>query len=137
MTELRPLLFALPGNEDMATALASHMDAELGEIETRRFLDEETYLRLLTNPAGRSIALVCTLDRRDLKFRPIVFAASAAQQLGAIRVGLVAPYLSYCKAFGAIAQGAQTRARRVLERRPAFGREWPHALAWEEIDHGI
>ena len=97
MTELRPLLFAMPGNEDMAAALASHMDAELGEIETRRFPDEETYLRLLTNPAGRSIALVCTLDRPDLKFLPIVFAASAARQLGAISVGLVAPYLSYLR----------------------------------------
>lgn len=97
MTQLRPLLFALPGNEDMAAVLASHMNAELGEIEARRFPDEETYLRLLTNPAGRSIALVCTLDRPDLKFLPIVFAAAAARQLGAIRVGLVAPYLSYLR----------------------------------------
>jgi ribose-phosphate pyrophosphokinase len=97
MTEPRPLLFALPGNEAMAAALAAHMDAELGEIEVRRFPDEETYLRLLTNPSGRSVALVCTLDRPDLKFLPIVFAASAARQLGAIRVGLVAPYLSYLR----------------------------------------
>ena len=97
MTEQRPLLFAFPGNEDMSAALAGHIGAEVGEMETRRFPDEETYLRFRTDPAGRSIALVCTLDSPDLKFLPIIFAASAARQLGAIRVGLVAPYLSYLR----------------------------------------
>lgn len=97
MTGLQPLLFALPGNETMAAALARHMGAELGDMEVRRFPDEETYLQLRTDPAGRSIALVCTLDRPDLKFLPVIFAAAAARQLGAIRVGLVAPYLSYLR----------------------------------------
>lgn len=93
----RPLLYALPDNEAITAALAAEMDAEIGEVELRRFPDEETYLRFLTDPAGRSIALVCTLDRPDLKLLPIVFAASAARQLGAFRVGLVAPYLSYLR----------------------------------------
>jgi len=92
-----PLLFALPGNEVMAAKLADRLGAAVGEIETRRFPDEETYLRLLTSPAGRSVALVCTLDHPDPKFLPLVFAVSAAKQLGAQRVGLIAPYLSYMR----------------------------------------
>ena len=97
MTKQRPLLFAFPGNEDVANRLAARLGAELGQMEVRRFPDEETYLRFHTDPAGRSMALVCTLDRPDSKFLPIIFAASAARELGALRVGLIAPYLSYLR----------------------------------------
>ncbi|MCK3780964.1 ribose-phosphate pyrophosphokinase [Ensifer sesbaniae] len=100
MTECRnppPLLFPLPGNEDLARKLADRVGAELGEIEMRRFPDEETYVRFITSPSGRSIGLVCTLDRPDPKFLPLIFAASAARQLGAKGVGLIAPYLSYMR----------------------------------------
>lgn len=60
MTECRnlpPLLFPLPGNEDLARKLAGRIGAELGEIEMRRFPDEETYVRFITSPSGRSIGL--------------------------------------------------------------------------------
>ncbi len=92
-----PLLFALPGNETMAERLAALLGGELGKLETRRFPDEETYLRFATDPAGCSVALVCTLDRPDPKFLGLAFAAAAARDLGAKRVGLVAPYLAYMR----------------------------------------
>lgn len=93
----RPLILALPGNEAMAARLSALLDAEFGEIETRRFPDTETYFRLVTVPSERSVILVCTLDRPDPKFLPLVFAAAAARDLGASRVGLVAPYLAYMR----------------------------------------
>lgn len=93
----RPLIFALPGNEVVAARLSALLDAELSAIETRRFPDEETYLRFPTDLSGRSVILVCTLDRPDPKFLPLVFAAAAARDLGARRVGLVAPYLAYMR----------------------------------------
>lgn len=96
-SELPLLLAPLPGNEDMARRLAPRLAAELCEIETRKFPDEETYLRFRTPLTGRSVALVCTLDRPDPKFLPLLFAASAARQLGARRIGLIAPYLCYLR----------------------------------------
>lgn len=95
--DLTPLLFALPGNDDLTRKLAELVGAELGEIEMRRFPDDETYMRFITSPFGRSIGFVCTLDRPDPKFLPVIFAASAARQLGAKRVGLIAPYLCYLR----------------------------------------
>lgn len=92
-----PLIFPMPGNAAFAGALAAKLSAKLGEVETRRFPDGETYLRLHTDPAGRDVALVCTLDRPDAKLAPLLFAADAARDLGARRVGLVAPYLSYLR----------------------------------------
>lgn len=91
------VLVPLPGNEVMASQLARLLEADVCEIETRRFPDEETYLRFAQSPEGRSVALVCTLDRPDPKFLPLLFAASAAKQLGASQVGLIAPYLCYLR----------------------------------------
>ena len=93
----RPLIIALPGNEAMAERLARGVGAEIGQLETRQFPDGESYVRHADDVAGRHVVLVCTLDRPDTKFLRLAFAADAARQLGAAKVGLVAPYLSYMR----------------------------------------
>lgn len=94
---MNPLLVALPGNEPLAAALAKRLAWSSGTIETRRFPDSETYLRINADCEGKSLALVCTLDRPDEKFLPLLFAADTVRELGAARVGLVAPYLGYMR----------------------------------------
>ena len=94
---MKPLLLGLPGNEETAQALAGLLDAELGRLSLRRFPDGETYVRIESTVADREVAIVCTLDRPDDKFLPLVFLAAAAADLGAARVGLVAPYLAYMR----------------------------------------
>lgn len=91
------LVIPMPGNEAMAASLSSTLHADLGAIETRRFPDLETYLRIASDVAGRNVVIVCTLDRPDGKLLPLVFAAEAARDLGARGVGLVAPYLAYMR----------------------------------------
>jgi ribose-phosphate pyrophosphokinase len=93
----RPLLIPMPGNEAMAAALATALGGEVGELETRQFPDGESYLRLATDIAGRMVAIVCTLDHPNGKFLPLSFTAATARELGAPRVGLVAPYLAYMR----------------------------------------
>jgi ribose-phosphate pyrophosphokinase len=94
---MTPRVFPLPGNGDLAARLARRLGADLGELTVRRFPDGESYVRFDTPPAGRSVVLVCTLDRPDEKVVPLCFAASTARELGAERVGLVAPYLAYMR----------------------------------------
>lgn len=94
---MKPLLFALPGNEEFTGRLTATLGAELGSLETRRFPDAETYVRLASDVDGRSVVLTCTLDRPNEKTLPLLFAAHAARDLGASRVGLVAPYLAYMR----------------------------------------
>lgn len=94
---MKPLLLSLPGSDGMAQALASHLDGELGRTSLRRFPDGETYVRIETPVAGREVAIVCTLDRPDDKFLPLAFLSATAADLGAVRVGLVAPYLAYMR----------------------------------------
>ncbi len=92
-----PLFFALPGNESLGAVLAGRLSAELGELTVRRFPDGESYVRLESDIKGRSAVFLCTLDRPDEKFLPLLFAAETARDLGAARVGLIAPYLAYMR----------------------------------------
>jgi len=94
---MKPLLFALPGNERLAALLAPAIDAEIGKAVLRHFPDGETYWRYETPVGGRAVALLCTLDRPDGKVLPLLFAAAAAHELKAESVGLIAPYLAYMR----------------------------------------
>jgi ribose-phosphate pyrophosphokinase len=66
-------------------------------IETRRFPDGETYLRLPAPVAGRNVEIVATLAGPDPDFLRLAFAADAARAQGARRVRLIAPYLAYMR----------------------------------------
>ena len=92
-----PLIVALPGNDSLAAALANGLDGQVANAEFRRFPDGESYVRLDTSTEGRSVVVACTLDRPDDKILTLLFTAATARELGALRVGLVAPYLCYLR----------------------------------------
>jgi ribose-phosphate pyrophosphokinase len=93
----REVVIPLPGNEALATSIARQLNAEHGSLQTRFFPDEETYLRFENQFDGRTVVLVCSLNKPDPKFLPLAFAADAARDLGAEKVILVAPYLCYMR----------------------------------------
>ena len=105
----------MPGNEAMARALAIDLDAELGQLEIRAFPDGETYLRFITSPAGRPVGIVCTLAHPNDKFLPLLFAAATAKELGAAKVGLIAPYLAYMRQDHRFKPGEGVTSRQVAQ----------------------
>ena len=74
------MIFPLPGNEKFAASLANCSGWEVGQLQTRRFPDGETYLRLLSDVVGRCVDLVCTLADPDAGFLRLIFAAAAAPE---------------------------------------------------------
>lgn len=94
---MNAIVLALPESESLARRVGDLAQIPLGVVESRRFPDRETYLRIDAQCEQKSIVLVCTLDRPDDKLLPLVFLADAARELGASRVGLVAPYLAYMR----------------------------------------
>lgn len=92
-----PLFFPLPGNEEACERIALFAEGEVGELESRCFPDDESYLRVATDVGGRETILVCTLNKPNSKALPLLFLADALRDLGARRVGLVAPYLAYMR----------------------------------------
>ena len=91
------MICALPGNEAFAERLCAELGMRAVELEWRRFPDGESYLRFRQDLKGHNLALVCTLNDPDSKTLPLLFAARTARELGASRVGLVAPYLGYMR----------------------------------------
>jgi ribose-phosphate pyrophosphokinase len=92
-----PLFFALPGNEETCELIALFSEGEVGELESRSFPDDESYVRVATDVSGREAVIVCTLNEPNAKALPLIFLADALHELGARRVGLVAPYLAYMR----------------------------------------
>jgi ribose-phosphate pyrophosphokinase len=109
----RFLLYFLPGTGHLAAPLAHELGADIGEIEFHKFPDGESYLRFLTPPDGRHVALVDCLDRPDPKLVPLLFAAMTAQDLGASSVGLIAPYMPYFRQDIAFNRGESISARHI------------------------
>lgn len=91
------LILTLPHSASLAARLGSLTGLPLGAVASRQFPDGETYLRIDADCSEKEIVIVCTLDRPDDKLLPLVFLADAARRLGAIRIGLVAPYLAYLR----------------------------------------
>jgi ribose-phosphate pyrophosphokinase len=108
---VRRLCLALPGNDALGRRLAERTDADFGRLVIRHFPDGESYVRIDTEVTGRDVVLACTLDRPDPKILPLLLVAATARDLGARRVGLVAPYLAYLRQDGRFAPGEGVTSR--------------------------
>ena len=102
MTAQPLALISLPGNDAQTTLLVralggADIAAEQVGATVRRFPDAESYVRVDASVKGGDVALVCTLDRPDDKILPLLFLAATLRDLGARRVGLIAPYLAYMR----------------------------------------
>lgn len=91
------LVLALPDGTQLANALAQQLGCAHGELALHIFPDGETLVRIDAPVQGRTVVLAGSLHRPDGKTLPLLFAADAARDLGATRVGLVAPYLAYMR----------------------------------------
>ncbi len=94
---MKPILFAMPGNDGLANQLGSALNWPIGNLQVHRFPDGESNPRFLEDVNGRQVVLVCTLDQPDTKIVALYLAAEVARELGATRIGLVAPYLAYMR----------------------------------------
>ncbi len=93
----RPVVFALPGCDIAAERVRERVDAAAGSALIREFPDGEVYVRIDEPVEGREVLLVGSLDRPGDKLLPLLFLAETARDLGATRVGLVAPYLAFMR----------------------------------------
>jgi len=111
MEKSQQVLLILPGNESAGEKLLARLPWRRGGVETRRFPDGESYVRLLDSVEGASVYLYCSLDRPDEKILSLLWLASAARELGAKRVCLLAPYLAYMRQDTRFKEGEGVAAR--------------------------
>lgn len=93
----RRVVLGLPGSEAAARSLAGFVGAGVTTVETRKFPDDETYLRVDGDVANGDCIVVAQMIHPDEQLMPLAFLADALRDLGAARVGLVLPYLPYMR----------------------------------------
>lgn len=94
---MMPVLLSFPDDQSLATAVAGRIGARIGRLEWRHFPDGESLIAVDEEVAGADVVLFASLNNPDHKALPLRFAAQTARELGARRVGLVAPYLAYMR----------------------------------------
>jgi ribose-phosphate pyrophosphokinase len=90
-------VLAFPGAEGAGARLAARLGAASCALESRRFPDGETYLRVVDDVAACELVVVAELRDPDPQLPGLLFLADALRELGAASVGLVAPYLPYMR----------------------------------------
>ncbi|HSQ82449.1 MAG TPA: ribose-phosphate diphosphokinase [Casimicrobiaceae bacterium] len=94
---MKPVIFAFPAHAGLPQSIVARIGGTAGTLYLHRFPDGESYVRLDTPVQGREAVFVCSLDNPDAKLLQLLFAAAAAKDLGATRVGIVVPYLAYMR----------------------------------------
>jgi len=103
-----PVLIAVPGSEDHARGLGTRLGYPVVVPELRQFPDGELYVRL-DGELGDDVAIVGNASGDN--FLRVAFLAGTARDLGATRVGLVAPYLAYMRQDSRFKPGEGVTAR--------------------------
>lgn len=81
----------------LANSIANHFGAQALPLGLHHFPDGESLVTLPEGLEGADVAVVASLRDPDRLALPLRFAAATARELGAVRVGLVSPYLGYMR----------------------------------------
>jgi len=89
------VLIAVPGGEACAERLGTRLGVDVIVPELRQFPDGELYVRIDRDALDGDAVIVGNMSGDN--FLRVAFIAGTARDLGAARVGLVAPYLAYMR----------------------------------------
>lgn len=103
------VLIAVPGSEAHAQRLGDRLELPVVVPELRQFPDGELYVRIDRDALDADAVIVGNLHGDN--FLRVAFIAGAARDLGAARVGLVAPYLAYMRQDSRFKRGEGVTAR--------------------------
>jgi ribose-phosphate pyrophosphokinase len=94
---LKPILFALFEPSEISRKLIEQLDVEVGDVVFHHFPDQESGVKINSDVKNRDIIVLMSLNQPDDKILPLLFFAKTATDLGAKKIGLIAPYLSYLR----------------------------------------
>ena len=130
------VLIAVPGSEDHARRLGARLELPVIIPEFRQFPDGELYVRI-DGELRDDVAIVGNASSDN--FLRVAFLAGTARDLGAARVGLVAPYLAYMRQDRRFKPGEGVTAR-YFARLVSSTVDWmvtvdPHLHRFESLTH--
>ena len=110
---MQPKLLSLPTAGHLSCGLAERAGWSIADLEHRHFPDGESYVRLLESVDGDEVAVTATLHPPNEALMDAYLAAETARDLGAERVGLIAPYLGYLRQDRRFKEGEGVTSRYV------------------------
>jgi len=96
MPKKSPIILSLD-HEELGQKISKKLFGEIGSLIHKTFPDGETYIRVQNEVRGREVIIVADLSRPNEKTMPLLLTALNCANLGAKRIGLVAPYLPYMR----------------------------------------
>jgi len=109
-TSASTILFTLEPHP-LHSTLCQKLPATPGYLRYRHFPDGESYLRIETSVKGSHCVVLADLSHPDAKCLPLFFLTETLRELGAVSVGLIAPYLSYMRQDRRFAEGEAVTSR--------------------------
>lgn len=94
---MKPILFSLFDSSEINKRLKGALQVEVGDVTLHRFPDTECYVKINSEINSRDVIVVDSLNQPDQKILPLLFFAKTAKELGAKKIGLIAPYLPYLR----------------------------------------
>lgn len=91
------ILVPFPQMIPQAAEIAAHLGTVSRPLDWHHFPDGESLVTIPDRLSGEDVAVVATLRDPDRLALPLRFAAATAREMGARRVGLIAPYLGYMR----------------------------------------
>ena len=91
------VVFSLFGTDEFRTIICDNLNYEAGKIMIHQFPDEEIMIKIDTDLRNKSVIFILSTDRPNEKIMPLILAVETARELGANKIGLIAPYLAYMR----------------------------------------
>lgn len=109
-------MLLLPGNncEDLCKKLSARLNAEIADVEKRRFPDGEIYLRILGDLSDEEI-LVVSDTRSDSGIMETIFLLEAARGMNPGKLHLFIPYFSYSRQHMRYKQGESVSSKALVD----------------------
>lgn len=130
-----PVLIAVPGSEHHARGIGARLDWPVLVPELRQFPDGELYVRI-DGEVADDVVIVGNASGDN--FLRAAFLAGTARDLGARRIGLVAPYLAYMRQDSVFKPGEGVTAK-YFARLVSSTVDWlvtvdPHLHRYDSLD---
>jgi ribose-phosphate pyrophosphokinase len=93
----KPIVFSLFESNHLANEICSTLQYTRGTVDIHHFPDKEIKISLTSPVKDNTVIFVASTDKPNDKMAALFFAAATAKDLGAKKVGLIAPYLAYMR----------------------------------------
>lgn len=94
---MKPILLTMYSENILFRQIQNQLGYDYEVVTPHTFPDQETSLTIKANLTGRTCIIFESLIQPNHKILPLLFLAETARDLGAKKIGLVAPYLAYMR----------------------------------------